>query len=51
MCIYGDPAYFLRIHLQAVFHNRVFTPQMQSYNAAMSEVRFAVGWLFEDVIN
>ena len=51
MCIYGDPAYPLRIHLQALFHNRVFTPQMQSYNAAMSEVRFVVGWLFEDVIN
>ena len=51
MCIYGDPAYPLRIHLQALFHNRVFTPQMQAYNAAMSEVRFAVGWLFEDVVN
>ena len=38
MCIYGDPAYPLRIHLQALFHNRVFTPQMQAYNAAMGEV-------------
>ena len=24
--------------MQALFHNRVFTPQMQAYNAAMGEV-------------
>lgn len=51
MCIYGDPAYPLRIHLQAPFRNRVLTPQMQAYNLAMSEVRSSVEWLFGDVIN
>ena len=50
MCIYGDPSYPLRIHLQAPFHNRVLTPQMQAYNSAMSEVRSSVEWLFGDVI-
>ena len=51
MCVYGDPAYPLRIHLQAPFRNRVLTPQMQAYNSAMSEVRSSVEWLFGDVIN
>ena len=51
MCIYGDPAYPLRIHLQAPFRNGVLTPQMQAYNSAMSEVRSSVEWLFGDVIN
>ena len=51
MCIYGDPAYPLRIHLQAPFRNRVLTPQMLAYNSSMSAVRTAVEWLFGDVIN
>lgn len=42
MCIYGDPAYPLRIHLQAPFCNRVLTPQMQACNSAMSEVQSSV---------
>ena len=25
-CIYGDPAYPLRVHLQAPFRNRALTP-------------------------
>ena len=50
MCIYGDPAYPLRIHLQAPFRNRALTPQMQAYNSAMSEVRSSVEWLFGDII-
>ena len=51
MCIYGDPAYPLRIHLQAPFRNRVFTPQMLAFNSSMSAVRTAVEWLFGYVIN
>ena len=34
MCIYGDPAYPLRIHLQAPFRNRVLTPPMLAYNSS-----------------
>ena len=50
MCIYGDPAYPLLIHLQAPFRNHTLTPQMQAYNAAMSGVRTSVEWLFGDII-
>ena len=51
MCIYGDPAYLLRVHLQGPFKNAVLTPQMHAYNAAMSSVRISVEWLFGDIIN
>lgn len=51
MCIYGDPAYPLRIQLQAPFRNAVITPEMQAFNSAMSRVRISVEWLFGDVIN
>ena len=42
MCIYGDPAYPLRVHLQAPFRQGRLTSQMQAYNEAMSEVRVSV---------
>ena len=51
MCIYGDPAYPLKVHLQATFRNRVLTPQIRAYNSSMSEVRSSVEWLFGDIIN
>lgn len=51
MCIYGDPAYPLRVHLQAPFRQGCLTPQMQAYNDAMSEGRVSVEWLFGDIIN
>ena len=51
MCLYGDPAYPLRVHLQGPFRNAVLTPQMQEYNAAMSAVRVSVEWPFGDIIN
>lgn len=51
MCIYGDPAYTLRVHLQAPFRQGRLTPQMQAYNDAMSEIRVSVEWLFGDIIN
>ena len=51
MCIYGDPAYPLRVHLQAPYRYRVLTPQMQAYNHSMSAVRSSVEWLFGDIIN
>ena len=46
MCLYGDPAYPLRIHLQGPFRFGVLTDQMRSYNTAMSTVRSSVEWLF-----
>jgi len=52
MCVYGDPAYPLRIHLQAPYRQgRLVTQQMEDYNKAMSEVRVFVEWLFGDIIN
>ena len=50
MCLYGDPAYPLRVHLQCPFRNAVLTPQMQEFNTAMSAVRTSVEWLFGDII-
>ena len=51
MCLYGDPAYPLRVHLQAPFRNAVLTPAMQAFNSSMSAVRGSVEWLFGDIIN
>ena len=51
LCIYGDPAYPLRVRLQGPFKNAHLTPQMQHYNKSMSEVRTSVEWLFNDIIN
>ena len=51
LCIYGDPAYPLRVHLQAPFRQAVMTAEMQLFNTSMSAVRVSVEWLFGDVIN
>ena len=46
MCIYVDPAYSLRIHLQAPFRNRV-----NSSNAGIQFSNSLVEWLLRDIIN
>ena len=51
MCIYGNLAYPLRVHLQIPFRRVPLTPLMQDYNEAMSALRISVEWLFGDVIN
>ena len=51
LCVYGDPAYLLRIHLQQPFKYGVLTPQMEEYNHRMSAVRTSVEWLSGDVVN
>ena len=51
MCIYGDLAYPLRVHLQTPFRQVPLSPMMQDYNEAMSALRISVEWLFGDVIN
>ena len=50
-CIYGDPAYPLRVHLIAPFRNGVLTPPMMEFNQSMSTVRESVEWLFNDITN
>ncbi|XP_028418307.1 uncharacterized protein LOC114543582 [Dendronephthya gigantea] len=51
MCLYGDPAYPLRVHLQAPFRQGNLTNQMQMSNTNMSATRVSVEWLFGDIIN
>ncbi|PFX12137.1 hypothetical protein AWC38_SpisGene23955 [Stylophora pistillata] len=51
MSVYGDPAYPLRVHLQAPFRHGVLTPMIEQYNFDMSSVRVTVEWLFGDIIN
>ena len=46
LCLYGDPAYPLRVHLQGPFRNVRLTREMEKYNRAMSAVRVTVEWLF-----
>ena len=42
MCIYGNLAYPLRVHLQTPFRRVPLTPLMQDYNEAMSALRICV---------
>ena len=42
VCVYGDPAYPLRVQMQELFRNGILTPQMEQYNREMSAVRIAV---------
>ena len=50
-CIYGDPPYPLRIHLQAPFRAVRLTPDMEAFNKSMSNVRVSVEWIFGDIVN
>ena len=38
LCLYGDPAYPLRVHLQAPFGDARLTPDMEAFNQSMSRV-------------
>ena len=51
MCLYGEPAYPLRIHLQAPLRVRVLTRQREIFKEKMSAVRAFLEWLFADIIN
>ena len=51
LCMYGDPAYPLRLKLQAPFRGPGLTQNKMLYNKAMSKVRIAVEWVFEDITN
>lgn len=49
-CLYGDPAYPLRLHLQAPFRDNPLTAPMQQFNKSMSVVRSSVEWIFGDIV-
>ena len=44
LCIYGDPAYQLSIHLQDDYRQAQNNQDMINCNKAMSEVRVTVEW-------
>ena len=49
LCIYGDPAYPLRLHLQSPFRGNNITPLQDQFNRTMSEVRVTVEWMFDQI--
>ena len=50
LCIYGDPAYPLRVHLQTGFRGVNLTPVQQNFNRSMSDVRSSVEWAFGEIL-
>lgn len=50
LCIYDDPAYPLRIHLQAQFRDANLTDEVKAYSKATSSVRVSVEWIFGEVV-
>ena len=51
LCLYGDPAYPISMHLQRPFRNANLTQNENNFNKAMSECRVSVEWLFGLVTN
>ena len=51
LCLYGDPAYPLNVHLQTPYRGAQLTNDMVRYNKAMSEVRVSVEWMFGNITN
>ncbi|KAK3714768.1 hypothetical protein QZH41_007490 [Actinostola sp. cb2023] len=51
LCVYGDPAYPLRVHLQGPYKGGNLTAMQEAYNQSMSKVRVAVEWVFNDILN
>jgi len=49
VCLYGDPAYPLRVNLQAPFRGNLNELQRE-FNAKMSQVRISVEWLFKEIL-
>ena len=51
LCIYGQPAYQLSVHLQARYRQAQNHQDTINYNKAMGEVRVTVEWLFGNIKN
>ena len=51
LCVYGDPAYPLRVHLMSPYQSVNKTAEQQAFNQSMSGVRTAVEWVFGDITN
>ena len=50
LCIYGDQAYTLRIHLQGPYKGGQLIIDQEEFNSSMSKVREAVEWVFSDIV-
>ena len=51
MCLYDNPSYPLRVHLQGPVKDARLTPNMLAFNESKSAVRDSVEWIFGDIIN
>lgn len=51
LCIYGDPAYPLRVHLQGPFKGANLTAMQETHNQLMNSVRVAVALVFGEIVN
>lgn len=51
LCLFGDAAYPLRIHMQRPFKGAGLTPNERAFNKSMSQVRVSVEWIFGEIIN
>lgn len=49
LCVYGDPAYPHRVHLQIGFKGARLTPAQERFNQSMSDVRATVEWSFGEI--
>ena len=49
LCIYGNPAYPLRQHLESQFRKARPTQQMRDSNKSMSAMGIPVEWAFGEV--
>ena len=50
LCIYGDPAYPLHVHLQTPYQGNCLTKLEKGYNTAMGNVRVSIEWLFKEIL-
>lgn len=50
LCLYGDPAYPLRAHLQGPYKHTPLTVQERDFNVSMSTSRVSVEWVFGDIV-
>ena len=50
LCLYGDPAYLLRAHLQGPYKHAPLTIQEREFNVSMSSSRVSVEWVFGDIV-
>ena len=51
LCMYGDPAYPLRLQLQGPFKGVHITQLQKAWNMSMSQMKISVEWIFGDIAN